>query len=94
MANPNRFLAYFILFSGRRLLLWHTLLAMVASAVVHVQLSALFRLFLREILIMRSILTHASTAVHVQLSALFQLFLRVDNLENLSLGVSPRLFSF
>jgi hypothetical protein len=81
-------------FVRKEILLWHTLLVILASAAVHVLLSALFQLFLRELLSTRSILTHVSTAVLAQLSALFQLFLRVDNLENLSLGVSPRLFSF
>ena len=68
----------FISISGRRLLIWHTLLAILALAVVHVQLSALFQLFLREILSMRSMLTHVSIAVHALLSALYLLFLR-DN---------------
>ena len=52
---------------------------MVASAADHALLSALFQLFLREILSTLSMLTHASTAVLAQLSVLFQLFHRADN---------------
>jgi hypothetical protein len=52
---------------------------MVASAVDHVQLSALYLLFLREILSSLSTLTHASTADHAQLSALYLQFLRVES---------------
>jgi hypothetical protein len=53
---------------------------MVASAADHALLSALFQLFLREILSTLSMLTHASTAVLAQLSVLFQLSHRADNL--------------
>jgi hypothetical protein len=65
-------------YSGRRFLIWHTLLVIVASAAVLVQVSALFLLFLRVTHSSTSILIHASIAVLVQLSALFQLFLRVE----------------
>ena len=78
-AKPICFLLHNFLNHGRRLLLWHTLLVMVASAVDHVQLSALYLLFLREILSSLSTLTHASTADHAQLSALYQPSLRVEN---------------
>ncbi len=52
---------------------------MVASAADHALLSALFQLFLREILSTLSMLTHASTAVLAQLSVLFQLFHRAES---------------
>jgi len=65
-------------YSGRRFLIWHTLLVMVASAAVLVQVSALFLLFLRVTHSSTSILIHASIAVLVQLSVLFQLFLRAN----------------
>ncbi len=55
---------------------------MVVSAAVHALLSALFQLFLREILSTLSMLTHASTAVLAQLSVLFQLFLRAEPSSN------------
>ena len=64
--------------SGRRFFIWHTLLVMVASAAVHVQVSALYQLFLRVTHSSTSILIHASIAVLVQLSVLFQLFLRAN----------------
>ncbi len=51
---------------------------MVASAAVLALLSALFLLFLREILSTILMLIHASTAVPALLSALFLLFLRVE----------------
>ena len=60
-------------------LLWHTLLVMVASAVDHAQLSALFQLFLREMLSTLSMLIHVSIAVLAQLSVLYQLSLRVES---------------
>jgi hypothetical protein len=50
-----------------------------ASAADHALLSALYQLFLREILSTLSMRTHASTAVHALLSALYQLFLRVES---------------
>ena len=68
--------------SGRRFLIWHTLLVILASAADHAQVSALFQLFLRETHSSTSILIHASIAVLAQLSALFQLFLRVNYLRN------------
>ncbi len=52
---------------------------MVASAAVHALHSALYQLFLREILSSRSTLTHASTAVLAQLSALYQPSHRVES---------------
>ena len=51
---------------------------MVASAAVLALLSALFQLFLREILSTRSTLTHVSIAVHAQLSVLYLQFHRVE----------------
>ena len=51
---------------------------MLASAAVLVQPSALYLLFLREILSMRSMQTHVSIAVLAQASALYLLFLRVN----------------
>ena len=64
--------------SGRRFLIWHTLLVILASAAAHVQVSALFQLFLRETHSSTSILIHASIAVLAQLSALFQQSHRVE----------------
>jgi hypothetical protein len=52
---------------------------MAASAVDHALLSALFQLFLREILSTLSMKAHASTAVLAQLSALYQPFHRVES---------------
>ena len=52
---------------------------MVASAVDHAQLSALFQLFLRETLSTLSTLTLASIAVLAQLSALYQPSLRAKS---------------
>ncbi len=69
----------YIFYKRKEIILWHTLLVMVASAADHALLSALYQLFLREILSLRSIPTHASTAVLAQLSALYQLFLRVES---------------
>jgi hypothetical protein len=51
---------------------------MVASAVDHAQLSALFQLFLRETLSTLLMLILASIAVLAQLSALYQLSHRVN----------------
>ena len=59
-------------------MIWHTLLVILASAADHVQVSALYLLFLRETHSSTSILIHASTAVLAQLSALFQLSLRAN----------------
>ena len=68
-ANVNR--SYITTFySGRRFLIWHTLLVILASAADHAQVSALFQLFLREIHSSLSTLTHASIAVLVLLSVL------------------------
>ena len=80
--RQNRFVMlhwHYIFYKRKEILLWHTLLVMVASAAVHVLLSALFQLFLREIHSTLSTLTLASTAVLAQLSALFQPSHRVDN---------------
>ena len=55
---------------------------MVASAVVLAQHSALFQLFLREILSTLLMQEHASTADHAQHSAPFQLFLRAEPSSN------------
>ena len=63
----------------KEIILWHTLLVMVASAVDHAQLSALFQLFLRETLSTLLMQILASIAVLAQLSALFQLYLRVES---------------
>ena len=52
---------------------------MAASAADHALLSALYQLFLREILSTLSMKAHASTAVLALLSALYQLSLRVES---------------
>jgi len=51
----------------RRYLLWHTELQTLASLVVHVQLSALLKLFLKVTSTLSVML--ASNVVHVQISA-------------------------
>ncbi len=81
MANRSVIMHYHLYFYlWKEILLWHTLLVMAASAVDHALLSALFQLFLREILSTLSMKQHASTAVLAQLSALFQQSLRADQL--------------
>ena len=62
---------------------------MVASAADLALLSALFLLFLREMLSTLSTRTHASIAVLALLSALFQLSLRVESKRNDEIKSSP-----
>ena len=63
----------------KEILLWHTLLVMVASAADLALLSVLYLQFLRETHSTLSTLEHASTAVLALLSALYQLFPRVES---------------